>query len=79
MAALLGSQLQKQARQCVPSVAAKRILSRPQPVLYRSRALQAYATTKAPTQPVRITIQGRRLPVSLVTFYSYIDVYDALL
>lgn len=65
MASLLGSQLQQQARQCVPHVAANRFLLRPQPVVVRSRAFQVYATTKAPAQPVKINIQGRRLPVSL--------------
>jgi hypothetical protein len=41
-------------------------LLRPQPLVQRSRAFRAVnveATTKAPAQPVKITIQGRRLPV----------------
>jgi hypothetical protein len=41
-------------------------LLRPQPLVQRSRVFRAVnveATTKAPAQPVKITIQGRRLPV----------------
>lgn len=41
-------------------------LLRPQPLVRRSRVFRAVdvnATTKAPAQPVKITIQGRRLPV----------------
>lgn len=62
MAALLGSR-----QQIYPSVASSRVLLRPQPLAPRSRgvrSLNIQATTKAPTQPVKITIQGRRLPVT---------------
>lgn len=61
---MLGSQLQKQAQQCVQRVAAGRVVCRPQPVVARSKTVHVSATTKAPAQPVRIKIEGRRLPVS---------------
>jgi len=62
MAAMLGSR-----QQIYPSVASGRVLLKPQPVVLRHRAVRSLsinATTKAPAQPVKITIQGRRLPVS---------------
>lgn len=62
MAALLGSR-----QQICPSVASGRVLLKPQPVLLRNRSVRSLsinATTKAPAQPVKITIQGRRLPVT---------------
>lgn len=68
MASLLGSALmQQQSLRCAPSVGANRSLLKPQPLVPRSRALRASnitATAKAPVQPVKITIQGRRLPVT---------------
>eukprot|EP00775_Hariotina_reticulata_P001769 gene1769-2108_t len=62
MAAMLGSR-----QQIYPSVASGRVLLKPQPVVLRHRAVRSLsinATTKAPAQPVKITIQGRRLPVT---------------
>jgi len=50
-----------------PHVAANRSLLKPQVFVQRSRtaaAGSAYATAKAPASAVKITIQGRRLPVT---------------
>jgi hypothetical protein len=61
-----GALLQRSAVKSVHRVAANRSLLRPQPLVQRGRTLGAgniAATTKTPT-PVKITIQGRRLPVS---------------
>lgn len=61
-----GALLQRSAVKSVPRVAANRSLLRPQPLVQRGRTLGAgniAATTKTPT-PVKITIQGRRLPVT---------------
>lgn len=69
MASSLGSAaMQRSAVSSAPCVAANRSLLRPQPLLQRGRTLGAgsiAATTKTPT-PVKITIQGRRLPVRTV-------------
>lgn len=63
----MGAQLQKAQLSSAPRVSASRSLLKPQPLAPRSRVYRAVsinATTKAPAQPVRITIQGRRLPVT---------------
>jgi hypothetical protein len=58
--------MQKAAVRSAPRVAANRSLLRPQPLLQRSRTLGAVnVSAAAPAQAVKITIQGRRLPVSL--------------
>lgn len=65
MAAILAGQNRCAATCSARSVAANCLL-RPQPLVPRRafrQALRVDATTKAPAQPVRITIQGRRLPV----------------
>lgn len=68
MAATMGGALlQRSAVKSAPRVAANRSLLRPQPLVQRSRTLAAgstTATTKTPTS-VKITIQGRRLPVRM--------------
>ncbi|KAF6255828.1 chloroplast-specific ribosomal protein [Scenedesmus sp. NREL 46B-D3] len=59
--------LQKQQAVSRCSAQPRVALLRPQPLVQRSRVFRAVnvnATTKAPAQPVKITIQGRRLPVT---------------
>lgn len=56
--------MQKAAVRSAPRVAANRSLLRPQPLLQRSRTAAVSVSAAAPAQAVKITIQGRRLPVS---------------
>jgi hypothetical protein len=70
--------LQKQQTVSRCSAQPRVALLRPQPLVWRSRrahAVNVTATTKAPAQPVKITIQGRRLPVrGPDRFAHFIDV-----
>lgn len=56
--------MQKAAVRSAPRVTANRSLLRPQPLLQRSRTAAVSVSAAAPAQAVKITIQGRRLPVT---------------
>lgn len=74
MASSLGGALLRQsAMKSAPSMATNRSLLQPQRFVQRGRAVGASniaATAKAPTQAVKITIQGRRLPVRFFAFLT---------